>query len=82
MKIYKEKKQNVLKLIGLIIFAPFIGLFYFLSLPIVTICMILFTIGNKTCKSLKNFIATMISFEWQPKIAYLEGKKNKKNQRR
>lgn len=79
MLAYAEKKENVkgLKLAGLLLAAPFIGLLYFLLLPIITLCMVLFTAGSRIWKGLRNLMATLISFEWKPKIAYLKGKKIK-----
>lgn len=76
---YEERRQSIKgpKLVGLIIAAPFIGLFYFLLLPIITVCMVLFTTGIRIWKGLKDLIAMLISFEWKPKVAYLKGKKIK-----
>jgi Na+/H+-dicarboxylate symporter len=63
-----------------LITAPFMGLLYFLLLPVIAVSMVIGVAGTRIWKGVKDLIAMLLSFEWNPKIAYLSGKKrNKKN---
>lgn len=81
MLAYVEKKENIkgIKLVGLLLAAPFVGLFYFLLLPIISISMVLETLAVRIWRGLRSLTSILISFEWRPTLAYLKGKRSKKN---
>jgi len=71
--------RNVMKSIGKIAAAPFIGLAYIVMLPIGFFAVLASTLINSTVKGTATLIGRNATFEWRPMEAYFTGKKNKKS---
>lgn len=56
---------------------PFIGLLYAILMPIIGIVTVAAFAGRSIVRGMYNLFAKSISFGWQPKNAYLTGKKKK-----
>ena len=56
---------------------PFIGLLYAILLPIIGIATVAAFAVRGILRGMYNLVAKSISFGWQPKNAYLSGKKRK-----
>ncbi len=56
---------------------PIIGLLYVISLPFVGIATVATLAAGKVVNALLGLIGKSLSFGWQPKEAYLSGKKKK-----
>ncbi len=59
---------------------PVIGLLYAVLLPIIGIATVVTLAVGKVVQGMYNLAAKSISFGWQPKNAYLAGKKKKKEE--
>jgi hypothetical protein len=59
---------------------PFIGLLYAILMPFIGIATAVTLAVSKVLGGLYNLVAKSISFGWQPKNAYLAGKKKKKEE--
>lgn len=70
----KMETTEVLKSIGKMLVAPFIGLFYATLLPFA----FFYAIGSAVLKSILGIVGVDISFGWRPVEAYFAGKKSKK----
>lgn len=57
-----------------ILSAPFLGLLFFLALPIISVGLIAYTLGEKIYSGLKLVGGRMLYFAWRPSEAYLSGK--------
>jgi hypothetical protein len=77
MKTYLEEETRLsgLQVLVKLVTAPFVGLFYFLSLPFIAIGMILMVAGGKIYGLLKIAASNAVSFGWRPMEAYLIGRK-------
>jgi hypothetical protein len=60
-----------------IILAPFTGLVFFLALPIISVCLIAYTICERTYVGVRVAAGRMVYFSWRPNEAYLSGRKSK-----
>jgi hypothetical protein len=56
---------------------PFIGLLYAILLPIIGIVTVAAFAGRGILRGMYNLVAKSVSFGWQPKNAYLSGKRRK-----
>lgn|SRR5512147_1487205 len=56
---------------------PFIGLLYAILMPVIGIVTVAAFAGRSILRGMYNLVAKSISFGWQPKNAYLTGKKKK-----
>ncbi|MGE5174346.1 MAG: hypothetical protein ACM3MD_11030 [Betaproteobacteria bacterium] len=74
---YFRMSSAVLLLLG-----PVIGLFYAILMPFIGIATVATLAGRKVLGALYNLVAKSISFGWQPKNAYLSGKKKKKEEKK
>ncbi len=59
---------------------PFIGLLYAILMPFIGIAAAVILAARKTLGGLYHLAAKSISFGWQPRSAYLAGKKKKKEE--
>jgi hypothetical protein len=59
---------------------PIIGLVYAILMPFIGIATVAALAGGKVLGGLYSLAAKSISFGWQPKNAYLSGKKKKKEE--
>jgi hypothetical protein len=62
-----------------IVTAPFLGLIFFLALPIISVSLIAYTLCEKIYVGLKLFTNRMLYFAWRPNEAYLSGRKRNVN---
>jgi len=62
-----------------IILAPFAGLIFFLALPIISVCLIAYTICERVYVGARTLAGRMVYFSWRPNEAYLSGRKRKVN---
>lgn len=72
---------NILRSVGKLVAAPFIGLAYLIMLPIGFAAMVTlgaFNVVLKGANGLLGLMGTSISFEWRPLEAYFTGKKRQK----
>ena len=69
--------KAVLKTVGKIAAAPFIGLAYVVMLPFGFVAALAVAIINLTMKGVASFAGKSASFEWRPMEAYLAGKQKK-----
>jgi hypothetical protein len=60
-----------------IVTAPFLGLIFFLGLPIISVSLITYTLCEKIYFGMKLVTSRMLYFAWRPNEAYLSGKKRK-----
>lgn len=72
-----EGAGQVLKTIGRVISAPFVGLLYIAILPFAFLAALVSTVVNKVLGS----AGREISFGWRPVEAYLSGKKSEGKKR-
>jgi hypothetical protein len=70
--------RHILKSIGKIVAAPFIGLAYIVMLPLGFFAVLAVALVNLAMKGMANLIGTNATFAWRPMEAYLSGKKNNK----
>ena len=70
---YLRMSSGVMLLLG-----PVIGLLYAILMPFIGIATVVALAGRKVLGGLYSLAAKSISFGWQPKNAYLSGKKKKK----
>jgi hypothetical protein len=70
--------KHVLKTVGRIVAAPFIGLAYIVMLPIGFFALLATTLVNAAVNGAATLIGRNATFEWRPMEAYLTGKKNRK----
>ncbi len=76
MVAYNEE-DNVGKKAAMLLMAPFIGLFYVIALPFISIATMAALVGRKLVGGLFNLLGNLVSFSWRPGEAYLGGKKKK-----
>lgn len=69
--------RSVMKAVGKIAAAPFIGLAYIVMLPIGFFAALAVGAVNLTLKVAAGVVGKSASFEWRPVEAYLAGKKRK-----
>ncbi len=69
--------KNVLKSVGKIVSAPFIGLAYIVMLPIGFFAVLAVGVVNLAMKGAASIAGKSATFEWRPMEAYLAGKKKK-----
>ncbi len=69
--------KNVLKSVGKIVSAPFIGLAYIVMLPIGFFAALAVGAVNLAMKGAASIAGKSATFEWRPMEAYLAGKKKK-----
>jgi hypothetical protein len=68
---------HVLKSVGKIAAAPFIGMAYIVILPIGFIAALAIGVVNLALKGAASIAGKSMTFEWRPVEAYLAGRKNK-----
>ena len=61
---------------------PFIGLLYAILMPVIGIVTVAAFAGRSIMRWMYNLVAKSISFGWQPKNAYLAGKKKEKKEKK
>ena len=66
--------RNVLKTVGKIAAAPFIGIAYVVTLPVAFFSALGGELGGRTIR----LAARSATFAWAPTVAYLTGRKHKK----
>ncbi len=76
MVAYNEE-DNVGKKAAMLLMAPFIGLFYVIALPFISIATMVALVGRKLGGAIFNLLGNLVSFSWRPGEAYLGGKKKK-----
>jgi len=64
----------------MLVSGPFIGLLYAILMPFIGIATAVVLAVRKVAGGLHNLLAKSISFGWQPRSAYLAGKKKKKEE--
>lgn len=69
--------RHILKSVGKIAAAPFIGLAYVVMLPIGFFTVLAVTLVNLAVKGVTRIAGKSVTFEWRPMEAYLTGKKKK-----
>ena len=62
-----------------IITAPFLGLIFFLALPVISACLITYTLCERIYYALRTATSRMLYFAWRPGEAYLSGRKRNVN---
>jgi hypothetical protein len=72
--------KNIMKAVGKIVAAPFIGLAYIVMLPIGFFGALAVAAINVAMQGAASLAGKSASFEWRPMEAYLTGKKKKKEQ--
>ena len=70
--------KEILKNLGKLAAAPFIGLAYIVLLPIGFFIVLLSEVVTMLAKGAAALLGRNVSFEWRPMEAYLAGKKRKK----
>lgn len=60
-----------------IVSAPFVGLIFFLALPVISVCLIAYTLCEKIYVGLRLAASRMLYFAWRPNEAYLSGRSKK-----
>jgi len=65
---------------AMLLSGPIIGLLYAILMPFIGIATVVALAGGKVLGGLYSLAAKSISFGWQPKNAYLSGKKKKKEE--
>ncbi len=73
--------RSVLKSIGKIAAAPFIGLAYIVMLPIGFFVALAAAVVNLALKGVAAVAGKSMTFEWRPVEAYFAGKKKKKEKK-
>ena len=74
---YFRMSSGVMLLTG-----PLIGLLYAVLMPFIGLATVAALAGRKILGGLYHLIAKSISFGWQPKNAYLSGKKKEKKEKK
>ncbi len=74
MVAYNEQEHVGRKAV-LMLMAPFIGLFYVIALPFISIGALAAMVGRKLIGGVFNLLGNLVSFSWRPGEAYLGGKK-------
>ena len=69
--------RHILKSVGKIAAAPFIGLVYIVMLPIGFFAALAIGVVNLAMKGAASIAGTSMTFEWRPMEAYLAGRKKK-----
>jgi hypothetical protein len=69
--------KHVMKSVGKIAAAPFIGLAYIAMLPIGFFAALAVAVTNLALKGAASLVGKSATFEWRPMEAYLSGKKKK-----
>ena len=72
--------RNVMKSVGKIAAAPFIGLAYIAVLPIGFLAALAVGVVNLALKGVAGIMGKSATFQWRPVEAYLAGKKNRKKE--
>ncbi len=65
----------------MLLFGPIIGLIYAILMPVIGLATVAALAGRKILGGMYNLVAKSISFGWQPKNAYLAGKKKEKKEK-
>jgi hypothetical protein len=73
---YEEEGRG--KGIAVLVFGPFLGLVYFISLPFIAIATIVMIIGRNMLRGMLSLARNLVSFGWRPSEAYLAGRKKSK----
>lgn len=81
MVAYHEEENTGKKAI-LLLMAPFIGLFYVIALPFISIATLAAMVGRKLAGLLFSLLGNLVSFSWRPGEAYLGGKKKKTDRKK
>ena len=70
-----------MKTFARIVSAPFLGLIFFLALPVISVSLIAYTLCERIYAGLKVSASRMLYFSWKPSEAYLSGngKKERKS---
>lgn len=76
---YEEQGKG--KGIAALVFGPFLGLAYFISLPIIAIATIIMLLGRSILHGMLSLTRNLVSFGWRPSEAYLAGRKKAKKKR-
>jgi hypothetical protein len=69
--------RHVMKSVGKIAAAPFIGLAYIVMLPIGFFAALAIGVVNVAMKGAASIAGTSMTFEWRPMEAYLSGREKK-----
>ncbi|MGE5174345.1 MAG: hypothetical protein ACM3MD_11025 [Betaproteobacteria bacterium] len=73
--------KNIVKSIGKIVSAPFIGLAYIVMLPVGFFAALAIGVVNLAMKGVASIAGKSMTFEWRPVEAYFAGRKKKKEQK-
>ena len=73
--------RHILRSIGKIAAAPFIGLAYVVMLPVGFFAALAIGAVNLAMKGVASIAGKSMTFEWRPVEAYLAGRKKKKEQK-
>ncbi len=65
----------------MLLLGPFIGLLYAILMPVIGLATVVVLAGHKVLGGMYSLVAKSISFGWQPKNAYLTGKKKEKKEK-
>jgi hypothetical protein len=79
---YEEGNMEVRDSLWYLVSAPFAGLVYVISLPVVAIAAVVTLAAGKAAASLADLARRMVAFGWRPTEAYLSGKKKDKKTKR
>lgn len=60
-----------------IVTAPFLGLIFFLALPVISVSLIAYVLCERIYAGLKVSSSRMLYFAWRPSEAYLSGRSRK-----
>ena len=78
-----EKTKYVrISALGMLVLGPVIGLLYAILMPLIGIATVVALAGQKILKGMYNLVAKSISFHWEPRNAYLSGKKKKRKEKK
>lgn len=69
--------RHVVRSVGRVVAAPFIGLAYIVMLPVGFFAMLAITLVNLAVKAVAGIVGKSVTFEWRPMEAYLTGRKKK-----
>ncbi len=72
-----HEEDNVGKKAMMLLAAPFIGLFYVIALPFISIATMAALVARKLGGLIFRLLGNLVSFSWRPGEAYLGGKKKK-----
>ena len=73
--------RHILKSVGKIAAAPFIGLAYIVMLPIGFFAVLAIGVVNLAMKGVASIAGKSMTFEWRPVEAYFAGRKKKKEKK-